>query len=198
MKCRSNFLQEGKSRPVLDENTTAGRCCGLRLGSQGVIISWLHFGQVRVVSKYIPGKSFPGLERCCAWPGPCSDKFTSHRPRGQPQGQLLAPFWASWRVLMTGRGVAAAGKLEVPTMPSAPSLRRVREEPAVLSLQFTDRVRLFLMPAKHQPDLLYLRHVPLRRVHLFTTIQVLCLAVLWVLKSTVAAIIFPVMVRHSR
>lgn len=67
---------------------------------------------------------------------------------------------------------------------------------AVPSLQLTDRVRLLLMPAKHQPDLSYLRHVPLRRVHLFTVIQLLCLALLWVIKSTVAAIIFPVMVRH--
>uniref|UniRef100_A0A8C4UTZ1 Anion exchange protein n=1 Tax=Falco tinnunculus TaxID=100819 RepID=A0A8C4UTZ1_FALTI len=64
---------------------------------------------------------------------------------------------------------------------------------AILLLQLTDRVRLLLMPAKHQPDLAYLRHVPLRRVHLFTIIQLLCLALLWVLKSTVAAIIFPVM-----
>lgn len=65
---------------------------------------------------------------------------------------------------------------------------------AVLLLQLTDRVRLLLMPAKHQPDLPYLRHVPLRRVHLFTIIQLLCLALLWVIKSTMAAIIFPVMV----
>uniref|UniRef100_A0A8C4XRG6 Anion exchange protein n=1 Tax=Falco tinnunculus TaxID=100819 RepID=A0A8C4XRG6_FALTI len=64
---------------------------------------------------------------------------------------------------------------------------------ALNSIQLTDRVRLLLMPAKHQPDLAYLRHVPLRRVHLFTIIQLLCLALLWVLKSTVAAIIFPVM-----
>ncbi|NXJ81133.1 S4A4 protein, partial [Trogon melanurus] len=65
---------------------------------------------------------------------------------------------------------------------------------ALNSIQLTDRVQLLLMPAKHQPDLPYLRHVPLRRVHLFTVIQLLCLALLWVLKSTVAAIIFPVMV----
>ncbi|NWQ95448.1 S4A4 protein, partial [Burhinus bistriatus] len=65
---------------------------------------------------------------------------------------------------------------------------------ALNSIQLTDRVRLLLMPAKHQPDLAYLRHVPLRRVHLFTIIQLLCLALLWVLKSTMAAIIFPVMV----
>ncbi|XP_068995209.1 solute carrier family 4 member 4a isoform X2 [Embiotoca jacksoni] len=61
-------------------------------------------------------------------------------------------------------------------------------------VQFMDRLKLLLMPAKHQPDLVYLRHVPLRKVHLFTFIQILCLALLWVLKSTVAAIIFPVMI----
>lgn len=60
------------------------------------------------------------------------------------------------------------------------------------------RLKLLLMPAKHQPDLIYLRHVPLRKVHLFTFIQALCLALLWILKSTVAAIIFPVMVRVQR
>lgn len=59
-----------------------------------------------------------------------------------------------------------------------------------------DRLKLLLMPPKHQPDLIYLRHVPLRKVHLFTFIQILCLALLWILKSTVAAIIFPVMVRR--
>lgn len=67
---------------------------------------------------------------------------------------------------------------------------------SILPLQLMDRVRLLLMPAKYQPDLAYLRHVPLHKVHLFTFIQLLCLALLWVLKSTVAAILFPVMVQH--
>ncbi|KAM9858213.1 solute carrier family 4 member 4a isoform 1-T1 [Aulostomus maculatus] len=66
--------------------------------------------------------------------------------------------------------------------------------PVSVCVQFMDRLKLLLMPAKHQPDLIYLRHVPLRKVHLFTFIQVLCLALLWILKSTVAAIIFPVMI----
>uniref|UniRef100_A0A672NE28 Anion exchange protein n=1 Tax=Sinocyclocheilus grahami TaxID=75366 RepID=A0A672NE28_SINGR len=61
-------------------------------------------------------------------------------------------------------------------------------------VQFMDRLKLLLMPAKHQPDLIYLRHVPLRKVHLFTFVQLLCLALLWILKSTVAAIVFPVMI----
>ena len=51
------------------------------------------------------------------------------------------------------------------------------------------------MPVKHQPDQIYLRHVPLKRVHLFTFIQVVCLALLWVLKSfREPSILFPLMV----
>uniref|UniRef100_A0AAQ4Q4J3 Anion exchange protein n=1 Tax=Gasterosteus aculeatus aculeatus TaxID=481459 RepID=A0AAQ4Q4J3_GASAC len=61
-------------------------------------------------------------------------------------------------------------------------------------IQFWDRIKLYMMPSKHQPDFPYLRHVPLRKVHLFTLVQIACLAVLWTLKSTFLAIIFPVMI----
>ncbi|CAJ1087499.1 sodium-driven chloride bicarbonate exchanger-like isoform X3 [Xyrichtys novacula] len=61
-------------------------------------------------------------------------------------------------------------------------------------IQFFDRLRLFCMPAKHQPDFIYLRHVPLRKVHLFTIIQLSCLVLLWVIKTSKAAIVFPMMV----
>ncbi|XP_028820928.1 sodium-driven chloride bicarbonate exchanger-like isoform X2 [Denticeps clupeoides] len=61
-------------------------------------------------------------------------------------------------------------------------------------IQFFDRLKLFGMPAKHQPDFIYLRHVPLRKVHLFTIIQLSCLALLWVIKTSRAAIVFPMMV----
>lgn len=64
----------------------------------------------------------------------------------------------------------------------------------VLMFKFWERIKLYLMPPKHQPDFSFLRHVPLRRVHLFTLVQIICLAVLWILKSTFLAIIFPVMV----
>ena len=54
---------------------------------------------------------------------------------------------------------------------------------------------IMLMPAKYQPDYIFLRHVPLRRVHLFTAIQTLCLAVLWVIKTIKSiSIVFPLMV----
>uniref|UniRef100_A0A3Q2V8K2 Solute carrier family 4 member 5 n=1 Tax=Haplochromis burtoni TaxID=8153 RepID=A0A3Q2V8K2_HAPBU len=61
-------------------------------------------------------------------------------------------------------------------------------------LTFWERIKLYLMPPKHQPDFSFLRHVPMRRVHLFTLVQIVCLAVLWILKSTFLAIIFPVMI----
>ncbi|XP_010004128.1 PREDICTED: electroneutral sodium bicarbonate exchanger 1 [Chaetura pelagica] len=61
-------------------------------------------------------------------------------------------------------------------------------------IQFFDRLKLFWMPAKHQPDFIYLRHVPLRKVHLFTMIQLFCLVLLWAIKASRAAIIFPMMV----
>uniref|UniRef100_A0A3Q3EZ12 Anion exchange protein n=1 Tax=Labrus bergylta TaxID=56723 RepID=A0A3Q3EZ12_9LABR len=61
-------------------------------------------------------------------------------------------------------------------------------------IQFFDRLRLYCMPAKHQPDFIYLRHVPLRKVHLFTIVQLSCLILLWVIKTSKAAIVFPMMV----
>ncbi|XP_076452517.1 electroneutral sodium bicarbonate exchanger 1-like [Babylonia areolata] len=66
---------------------------------------------------------------------------------------------------------------------------------ALKGMQFIDRILLAFKPAKYQPDTSYLRHVPIKRVHIFTAIQVVCLAVLWVIKSVKSvSIIFPIMV----
>lgn len=63
-------------------------------------------------------------------------------------------------------------------------------------LQFFDRMLLFFMPKKYQPDLPFLRRVPLKRVHLFTIIQFACLVGLWIIKDIKAtSILFPIMVR---
>ena len=64
--------------------------------------------------------------------------------------------------------------------------------------QFFDRLKLFGMPAKHQPDFIYLRHVPLRKVHLFTLIQLTCLVLLWAIKASPAASVCPMMVSVKR
>ncbi|KAL5005938.1 hypothetical protein ScPMuIL_017096 [Solemya velum] len=62
-------------------------------------------------------------------------------------------------------------------------------------MQLMSRMLIMLMPQKYQPDYMYLRHVPVRRVHLFTMIQVLCLSILWVIKTVKKiSIAFPLMV----
>jgi hypothetical protein len=63
-------------------------------------------------------------------------------------------------------------------------------------MQLVDRILLWFKPPKYQPDLLFLRHVRTSRVHLFTIIQVVCLGVLWAIKSVKSiSIAFPIMVR---
>ncbi|XP_072518800.1 electrogenic sodium bicarbonate cotransporter 1 isoform X2 [Salminus brasiliensis] len=96
--------------------------------------------------------------------------------------------------LLTGLSVFMAPILKFIPMPVLYGVFLYMGVASLNGVQFMDRLKLLLMPAKHQPDLIYLRHVPLRRVHLFTFVQVLCLALLWILKSTVAAIVFPVMI----
>lgn len=62
-------------------------------------------------------------------------------------------------------------------------------------VQLVDRLKLLLMPGKHQPDYVYVRHVPAKRIHMFTAIQVGGLALLWIIKKTPPySIAFPLMV----
>ena len=65
-------------------------------------------------------------------------------------------------------------------------------------MQLVDRIAIWFMPAKYQPDYMYLRHVRTKRVHLFTAIQLLCLTVLWAIKSyKKISIAFPIMVSRK-
>ncbi|XP_010386439.1 anion exchange protein 4 isoform X4 [Rhinopithecus roxellana] len=95
--------------------------------------------------------------------------------------------------ILTGASIFLAPVLKFIPMPVLYGIFLYMGVAALSSIQFTKRVKLLLMPAKHQPDLLLLRHVPLTRVHLFTAIQLVCLGLLWIIKSTPAAIIFPLM-----
>uniref|UniRef100_A0A3P9J5L7 Anion exchange protein n=1 Tax=Oryzias latipes TaxID=8090 RepID=A0A3P9J5L7_ORYLA len=96
--------------------------------------------------------------------------------------------------VLTGVSIFLAPVLKFIPMPVLYGVFLYMGVASLSGIQFWDRIKLFMMPSKHQPDFSFLRHVPLRRVHLFTLIQIMCLAVLWVLKSTFLAIIFPVMI----
>ncbi|XP_013368354.1 PREDICTED: anion exchange protein 4 isoform X2 [Chinchilla lanigera] len=95
--------------------------------------------------------------------------------------------------ILTGLSIFLAPVLKFIPMPVLYGIFLYMGVAALSSIQFVKRVQLLLMPAKHQPDLLLLRHVPLNKVHLFTAIQLVCLGLLWIIKSTPAAIIFPLM-----
>uniref|UniRef100_A0A8C2KYS9 Anion exchange protein n=1 Tax=Cyprinus carpio TaxID=7962 RepID=A0A8C2KYS9_CYPCA len=96
--------------------------------------------------------------------------------------------------LLMGLSVFMTGALQFIPMPVLYGVFLYMGVSSLKGIQFFDRVKLFGMPAKHQPDFIYLRHVPLRKVHLFTLTQLTCLVLLWVIKTSPAAIVFPMMV----
>ncbi|CAL1608453.1 unnamed protein product [Knipowitschia caucasica] len=96
--------------------------------------------------------------------------------------------------LLMGCSVFMTGALQFIPMPVLYGVFLYMGASSLKGIQFFDRLKLFGMPPKHQPDFIYLRHVPLRKVHLFTVTQLTCLVLLWVIKTSPAAIVFPMMV----
>ncbi|XP_014026447.1 electrogenic sodium bicarbonate cotransporter 4 isoform X2 [Salmo salar] len=96
--------------------------------------------------------------------------------------------------VLTGVSIFLAPILQFIPMPVLYGVFLYMGVASLSGIQFWERIKLYMMPSKYQPDFPFLRHVPLRRVHLFTLVQIICLTVLWVLKSTVLAILFPVMI----
>ncbi|XP_063079216.1 solute carrier family 4 member 1a (Diego blood group) [Engraulis encrasicolus] len=58
-------------------------------------------------------------------------------------------------------------------------------------IQLWDRILLLIVPKKYHPKLPYATMVPTLKMHLFTLIQVVCLAVLWVVKSSNFSLALP-------
>ncbi|XP_052845770.1 anion exchange protein 3 isoform X4 [Drosophila gunungcola] len=58
-------------------------------------------------------------------------------------------------------------------------------------VQLFERIRLYFMPVKHYPPTPYVKRLRPWKLHLFTTIQVLCLVVLWSVKSSQFSLAFP-------
>ncbi|XP_030066755.1 anion exchange protein 3 [Microcaecilia unicolor] len=58
-------------------------------------------------------------------------------------------------------------------------------------IQICERILLIFMPSKHHPDHIYVLKVKTWKMNLFTCIQLACIVILWVVKSTVASLAFP-------
>lgn len=68
---------------------------------------------------------------------------------------------------------------------------------ALNGIQLFDRLLLLLIPMKYQPDVTFIRSVPINVIHRFTAFQVLCLILLWTIKSIkTTSIAFPIMVKN--
>ena len=57
-----------------------------------------------------------------------------------------------------------------------------------------ERLKLWFMDPERYPSTYYLRKVPAKEVHKFTVVQSLSLAVLWVVKTSAIAILFPLFI----
>ncbi|XP_077481420.1 solute carrier family 4 member 1b (Diego blood group) [Stigmatopora argus] len=58
-------------------------------------------------------------------------------------------------------------------------------------IQLWDRMLLLLIPKKYHPNEPYATKVSTARMHLFTVIQIVCLALLWIIKSSPASLALP-------
>ncbi|XP_039511199.1 solute carrier family 4 member 1b (Diego blood group) isoform X2 [Pimephales promelas] len=58
-------------------------------------------------------------------------------------------------------------------------------------IQLWDRILLLLIPKKYHPDEPYVTRVSTSRMHVFTAIQIVCLAVLWMVKSSPLSLALP-------
>ncbi|KAL3077924.1 hypothetical protein niasHS_013453 [Heterodera schachtii] len=66
---------------------------------------------------------------------------------------------------------------------------------SLIGQQFVQRIALLFMPVKYQPDYVWLRNVPTKRIHTFTSIQLLSIGILFAVKysSTTLSMLFPLM-----
>ena len=96
--------------------------------------------------------------------------------------------------ILTGLSVLMTPILALIPMPVLYGIFLFMGVMALRGLQFFDRILLLFMPTKYQPNYVYLKFVQLGRVHLFTIIQMVTMAVLWGIKSyNKTSIAFPVM-----
>ncbi|KFD46989.1 hypothetical protein M513_12119 [Trichuris suis] len=65
---------------------------------------------------------------------------------------------------------------------------------SLIGQQFMERVLIIFMPAKHQPDYPWLRMVPLRKIHIFTAVQILSFVLLAIVEEVkIVSMLFPLM-----
>uniref|UniRef100_A0A1E1X3D4 Anion exchange protein n=1 Tax=Amblyomma aureolatum TaxID=187763 RepID=A0A1E1X3D4_9ACAR len=62
---------------------------------------------------------------------------------------------------------------------------------SMIGIQLFERIILFFKPTKHFPSVPYAQKVKATKMHLYTLLQIVCLIVLWAVKSSSLALAFP-------
>ncbi len=65
---------------------------------------------------------------------------------------------------------------------------------SLASNQFVDRLKLWVMDPALYPPTHYIRKVPIATVHQYTFLQLACLVLLWIVKASPVAILFPLLI----
>ncbi|XP_036336298.1 band 3 anion transport protein-like [Rhagoletis pomonella] len=117
----------------------------------------------------------------------------THAPGESPRiidvkEQRLSGFFVA---LMIGLSVTMAPLLRLVPMAVLFGVFLYMGIASMSGVQFFDRMRLYFMPVKHYPPTPYVKRVPTWKMHLFTTIQLLCLTILWAVKSSKISLAFP-------
>ncbi|CAB1312127.1 unnamed protein product, partial [Coregonus sp. 'balchen'] len=123
-------------------------------------------------------------------------------------GGFGAMFGVPWLSAATVRSVTHANALTVMSKGPKPEIEKVVEQrmipmtalfgiflymgiTSLNGIQLWDRILLLLVPKKYHPNEPYATRVSTGRMHLYTAIQVVCLAVLWIVKSSPASLALP-------
>ncbi|XP_052566990.1 band 3 anion transport protein isoform X5 [Culex pipiens pallens] len=117
----------------------------------------------------------------------------THAPGESPhitdvKEQRISGFFVS---LMVGLSVTMAPILRLIPMSVLFGVFLYMGIASMSGVQFFDRLRLFFMPVKHHPQVPFVRRVPTWKMHVFTFVQVLALAMLWTVKSSSFSLAFP-------
>ncbi|XP_040169196.1 band 3 anion transport protein-like isoform X7 [Anopheles arabiensis] len=117
----------------------------------------------------------------------------THAPGDAPhitdvKEQRISGFFVS---LMVGLSVTMAPILRLIPMSVLFGVFLYMGIASMSGVQFFERLRLYLMPVKHHPQVPFVRRVPTWKMHLFTFVQILALAMLWAVKSSPFSLAFP-------
>lgn len=118
---------------------------------------------------------------------------TNHAPGDKPKiigvkEQRLSGFFVA---MMVGLSVLASPILRMIPMSVLFGVFLYMGVASMMGVQLFERLRLYLMPVKHHPQVPFVRRVPTYKMHLFTLVQILALAMLWAVKSSKFSLAFP-------